>query len=307
MLTILLATFNGSRFIREQIDSLLAQTYKDFEILVHDDGSSDGTVGIIDAYIAKYPDKIRRIDAPVTGSAQANFSFLLSKTDSDYIMFCDQDDIWFPQKVEKSVAAITAAEEQYGKDTPLLVHSDLTVTDERMKTVSRSFFQYQKLDAGRVSLPHLLVQNCVTGCTVTINRALKVRSGEIPKECAMHDWWLALVAVIFGKIVFLDEPLIYYRQHGANRVGAKNAGSLSYVAGKLGRLGKIKSDYLVTFVQARILRQRFIKDADPNSQKIINAYCNMSELGKTGRIKIMRRYDFKKNTRLRVIGQYLIV
>lgn len=307
MVTVLLATYNGGKYLKEQINSLLAQTYKDFNILIHDDGSTDDTTYIIDDYIIKYPDRIKLVDAPPTGSTQANFSLLFSKCDSDYIMFCDQDDIWHPRKIEKQIAAIKKAEEEYGIDTPILLHSDLTVTNSEMKPIAHSFFNYQKLDASRVLLPHLLVQNCVTGCTVTVNRALKNRSGEIPKECAMHDWWLALVAVIFGKIIFIEEPLVYYRQHSNNQVGAKSAGSLTYIANKLKSISKIKANYLATYIQARMLRQRFIKDADIVSQKIINAYCNMSELSKIGRIKLMRRYDFKKNTKLRVLGQYIII
>lgn len=307
MITVLLAVYNGSRYIREQMDSLLSQTFKDFKIMIHDDGSSDDTVQIIDAYIAKYPDKISRIEHSSLGGACANFSFLFSKCEDDYIMFCDQDDVWFPRKIEKTLDAMKKAEEEHGKETPILVHSDLTVTDAALKPISHSFFEYQKLDPTRISLNNLLVQNCVTGCTTMVNRALKERSGEIPKECAMHDWWLALIAAVFGKIEFVNEPLIYYRQHGDNSVGAKSASSLSYITKKLSNLGKLKSDYLATYVQARILRQRYIKDIPPEPQKILNAYCNMSELGKWGRIRIMRLYDFRKNTRLRVIGQYILI
>ncbi len=307
MITVLLATYNGRRFIGEQLDSLLNQTYKDFKVLIHDDGSTDGTADIIDGYIARYPDKFSRIEAPATGSAAANFAFLFSKCDDDYIMFCDQDDVWMPEKIEKTLAAVKAAEAETDADVPVLAHSDLAVTDAALNIINDSFFAMQKLDPDFITLPHLLVQNCVTGCTVMINRALKERTGEIPKECAMHDWWLALVAAVFGKTVFINEPLLYYRQHGDNSVGAKSAGSLSYITGKLKNLENLKSNYLMTYVQARILRQRYIKEADPISQKIINAYCNMSELGKLGRIRLMRLYGFQKNTRLRRIGQYIIV
>lgn len=307
MVTVLLATYNGERYLREQLDSILRQTYKDFKILIHDDGSTDGTVAIINEYAAKFPELIEILDAPSQKGACANFALLFSKCDSDYIMFCDQDDVWFSEKIEKSISKIVEAEKEFGAYTPILVHGDLVVTDGNLRPVNNSFFAYQKLDYQYATLPHLLVQNCVTGCTVTVNRALKLRSGEIPKECAMHDWWLALIAASFGKIVFIEEPLIFYRQHENNSVGAKSASGLSYIARKLSNLGDMKSNYLTTYVQARILRQRFIKELPPEEQKIINAYCNMSELGKLGRIKLMRQFDFKKNTKLRVIGQYFII
>ena len=286
---------------------MLSQTVKDIKILVHDDGSKDGTREIIDRYVALFPNRIYRIEAEPTGSACKNFAFLLSKCNTEYIMFCDQDDVWNENKVELTLKAMNEAEQQYGADTPILVHSDLSVVNENLEVVDDSFFHFQGLDASKVSLPHLLVQNYVTGCTMMINKPLHDIAGEIPGECAMHDWWLALVAALFGQIVFVNRPLMLYRQHSGNEVGAKSSHGISYIVRKIRSLGEVQSNYMKTYIQARLLRQRFSGKLTHKNQKILNAYCNMSEVGKIGRIRIMRQYDFKKSTTLRVIGQYFLI
>ncbi len=307
MLTVLLATYNGEKYLKEQIESLLSQTYSDFQILIHDDGSTDGTMAIINSYMTKYPEKIKYLEGEKCGGACQNFSFMLSKCDSEYIMFCDQDDVWFPDKIEITMDSMREAE-RISPNLPVLVHGDLTVTDGDLNVIDKSFFHFQSINGKRATFSHLLVQNYVTGCTVMINRNLKDKCGEIPRECAMHDWWLALVCSLFGEIVFINRPLLYYRQHEGNKVGAKVSHGIGYIKRKLMNFGEMRDNYLKTYVQARILRTRYIKDnVSPENLKILNAYCNMSELGKIGRIKIMRRYDFRKSTKLRVFGQYIMI
>ncbi len=305
--TVLLATYNGEKYISQLLDSLLHQTYSDFNVLIHDDGSKDKTMDIISEYVNSHPQKFKCLDVPSTGGVINNFSLLLNECESDYIMFCDQDDVWREEKIEKTLSAMKKAEEEFGNSTPLLVHGDMYVTDDKLNVISHSFFDFQKLDLRKPTFNHLLVQNCITGCSVMINKALKEKSGEIPSDCAMHDWWLGLVAVLFGEIIFIREPLLYYRQHGGNQVGAKNAASFGFVTAKLKNIKKIQENYLIGFVQARILRKRFGKELPADKLRILNEFCNMSELPKMRRIHIMRKYDLRKNTKLRVIGQYLLM
>lgn len=306
MVTVLLASYNGERFIAQQLDSLLAQTCTDFNILIHDDGSTDSTPDIIARYAARYPEKITVLDAPATGAAQRNFALLLSKCGSEYIAFCDQDDVWKSDKIQKNVSALKRAEDQSGRETPLLVHSDLCVADSALNTVSPSFFDFQGL-RGSVTLPHTLVQNFVTGCTVMINRALAEKCGEIPEGCAMHDWWLALTALLFGRIEFIDEPLVLYRQHGGNQVGAKSASGFGFIKRKLKDLNKVKENIAVTYTQAELLLSRYSEDLTEEARGLLAAYCKIPRLSKCEKIKAINRYDFKKNTAPRRIGQYLLV
>lgn len=148
-------------------------------------------------------------------------------------MFCDHDDVWKPRKVEMTVRRMMELEQANGQDIPLLVHTDLVVADENLKVLSDSMFRSQNLNRKGNRLNNLLVQNNVTGCTMMVNKALVDMVGPAPKHAVMHDWWMALIAACFGKIGFVRQATILYRQHHANEVGAKNARSLSYNARRL--------------------------------------------------------------------------
>jgi GT2 family glycosyltransferase len=120
----------------------------------------------------KIPKKIRAFRrAENSGSAEKNFFSMLAYADSDYIMFSDDDDVWLPDKIEKSMEMMHKAEQASSTDKPVLVHSDLMVVDENLNILSRSMFQRQNLDAKRCQLHNILVQNIVTGCTMTVKQA----------------------------------------------------------------------------------------------------------------------------------------
>ncbi len=305
MVTVLLAVYNGEKYLAAQLDSLLSQTIKDIKILIRDDGSTDGSEKIINEYLNNYPEKIKLICGEPTKSACGNFKQLLKSADDDYIMFCDQDDVWLPEKIEVTLKKMRELE--FGFDGPVLIHSDLYVVDSALNTISPSFFEYQGLTKAEDRLPRLLVQNCVTGCTVMINRKLKEICGEIPNECAMHDWWLALVASLFGKIGFIETPLILYRQHEYNQVGAKSSKGIGFIKRKLGDINTVKKNYSATYIQAEILRERFNGSLNPEKLEIINAYCSIPSLCKIKRIATLKKYNFYKSTTLRIIGQYFFV
>lgn len=306
MITILLAVYNGEKYLKEQIDSLLNQTEKNIKIVIRDDGSFDDSPNIIDHYCSKYPNKITRIFGSSTGSARQNFAELFKNCDDDYIMFCDQDDVWLPKKVENSLALIKQNE---GKDKsiPVLVHSDLSVVDKDLKVISKSFFNFQKLNGSNSSLSRLLVQNNVTGCTIIINRALKEKCGHIPDDCIMHDWWLALCAKLFGKIVFLDKPTILYRQHGSNQVGAKASYGIPLIKRKLATLSQVQKDYDATYTQASAILRLFGDVLSDKQKDIVATYSKIQKMNKFKKIYTVNKYNFKKNTLLRVIGQYILM
>jgi len=222
---IVLATYNGARFLPAQLDSIFAQQDFFSEILIGDDGSTDTTSDVISAYTSRYPGKIRIIKKKSgQKGAAANFSNLLACSDADFVLLSDQDDVWDKDKIEKLVSHMRGLEAQHGAEKPLLVHSDLRVVDEQLRQISPSLFAYQNLDKTLSSLGDCLCQNSVTGCTVLVNRSLIKLSLPVAPDAIMHDWWLALVASAFGKIEFLDRPFIRYRQHSSNTLGAKGWG-----------------------------------------------------------------------------------
>ncbi|MBI5643843.1 MAG: glycosyltransferase family 2 protein [Deltaproteobacteria bacterium] len=234
---ILLSVYNSGLYIKELIDSLFRQTYEDWRLIIRDDCSTDNTVDIINGYLSLYSEKVILVknNEGRLGSCHG-FARLLSESTAPYIMFCDQDDKWLPEKVEKTLAAMEGLEKKYaGK--PLLVHTDMMVADRRLNVISDSFWRYQHINPELKTLNRLLVLNNVTGCTMMVNSALRELSTPVAPEALMHDWWLALVASAFGHIEYLREPTMLYRQHGGNEAGAARY-SLRYFIARAKNLDK---------------------------------------------------------------------
>jgi glycosyltransferase involved in cell wall biosynthesis len=221
---ILLATYNGERHLEDQIRSVLGQSHSNWTLFIRDDGSTDGTVNIIDSFEKKYPGKIVVLrDGDGNLGYKKNFSRLLEKSTADYIALCDQDDLWVAEKISLNLDKMRSLERMHGSATPLLVFSDLKVVDEDLEVISESFWKYQCLDPDTAnSLNRLLIQNVVTGCTAMINRSLKELSLPIPVVARAHDWWIALVAAAFGAADYIEQPTVLYRQHRENTIGAKS-------------------------------------------------------------------------------------
>ena len=225
-----MATWNGARYIAEQLDSLFAQTVQNFRLIVLDDGSSDSTLCIVEQYRARYPDRVVIRKNPNRQGPCRNFSLLTGESNAPYVAFCDQDDVWRPEKLELGISAMKAIEAEAGTETPILVFSDMAVVDERLNVIAPSLWKLGHINPAKASLGAVLAQNLVTGCTSMANRSLIQKARPIPNDAVMHDWWLALVAVVFGVVYPLYQSTVLYRQHAGNLVGAgtgwKNLGLL---------------------------------------------------------------------------------
>ncbi|WP_170130878.1 glycosyltransferase family 2 protein [Deinococcus yavapaiensis] len=233
---IVVATYNGAPFLSAQLDSLLPQLGLAGWITIRDDGSSDDTSSLIEDYARQYPAHIRVLSGAPSGSARDNFGLLLQNATADYVFCSDQDDVWLPDKVERLLRVMLEHEISLGPSTPLLVHSDLLVVNDNMHILANSLWRYQKLDpTWGNSFALLLTQNVVTGCAMLVNRALLEAALPVPIQAVMHDWWLALVACALGRVVAVPEPLVYYRQHGQNDVGAKRFNA-HYILNRFTRL-----------------------------------------------------------------------
>jgi glycosyltransferase involved in cell wall biosynthesis len=221
---ILLATYNGGKYLRQQLDSIIGQTNSTWRLIIRDDGSTDNTLDIIEEYWTLHPDHIILMHGNGENiGVVRNFSLLLDLATADYVMFCDQDDIWLPEKITSTLEKMLETEKQYGNAMPLLIFTDLIIVDEDGSGVrADSFWEYQQLEPDSVTrLNRLLLQNIPTGCTIMINRALREKGRPIPAEAAMHDWWLTLVAAVFGSNVYLPQATVRYRQHGMNVCGVE--------------------------------------------------------------------------------------
>lgn len=233
---ILLSTYNGGLYLGELLNSLLEQTHMDWRLIVRDDGSSDDTVKIIKGFSAKHPERVILLDEDGRRlGACRSFIKLLETSTADYVMFCDQDDVWLPDKIEVTLREMRELESMY-RGSPVLVHTDMKVVDSNLKILSDSFWEYQHLNPNLKGLNHLLVLNNVTGCTMMLNSELRKLVLPVPEGAILHDWWIALVASAFGKIGYLDRPTLLYRQHGKNEAGAVSY-SLSYFSSRVRNLG----------------------------------------------------------------------
>lgn len=243
---ILMATYNGAKYLPAQLDSILNQDTPNWHLMVSDDGSTDETPEILDDYVRRFPEKITLIySGHRFGNARDHFFWLMRQCKADYMHFCDQDDVWYPDKVRIMQEAMERAEAQYGAETPLLVFTDQTVVDENLKQISPSLMRMQQQNPEATDYRSILFQNIVTGCTSAINRSVAELAGQCrdTSNLIMHDWWLALVAARFGKLVYLDVSTVAYRQHGDNSVGAKNVGSFRYLLYKLQKIGELKEAF----------------------------------------------------------------
>ncbi|MEG0752018.1 MAG: glycosyltransferase family 2 protein [Oscillospiraceae bacterium] len=303
---ILLATYNNALHVGDLLDSLLSQTCGGFVLLVHDDCSSDGTREIVEA--RRDPRIIFKQNERPSGGAQNNFFGLLRDCpDVDYIMFSDADDFWLPDKIERTLARMRLLEAERGRLTPLLVHGDLIVTDGSLNVIAPSLFRYERLSPERRELRQMLAQNNVTGCTVMINRALRALVPEQPKNSVMHDWWLALCASAFGEISVIKEPLICYRQHGDNEVGAYNADDLRTSALRLADSQRSSRIYNSMFAQAGCFADVFEDRLSEKDLSLCRAYAALADRSKFEKIVSVIRHGFYKNTLLRNIGQFLAI
>ncbi len=220
---ILLSSYNGAPYIAEQIESIRAQTFRDWRLLIRDDGSSDETKSIVRMFSA-LDDRIEMLgDNRGNVGPYPSFGFLLSaaaRTDARYVFLSDQDDVWIPTKMAGQLEALRSAEKSHGASHPILTHSDLEVVGEKLEPIHPSFRQFQGFSHNfKDPLRTLLIHNGMMGCTIAMNRALLDIALPLPPG-SHHDWWLGLCAAATGAVLSTGERTVRYRQHASNAVGA---------------------------------------------------------------------------------------
>lgn len=219
---VLLSTYNGEKYLEEQLNSILLQREVNVYLLIRDDGSSDNTLYIIKSYLDAYPEKIRFVGKGKNVGCAESFRLLMqevldfceSKIDADFYAFCDQDDVWKPEKLKIAVDSLSLLD----NTTPNLF-----------------FSQYQKIDSCGNELPtsknvfklsfgESLVMNPSVGCTQVFNRKLLTNALKAnPPFLVLHDWWIYCVCLaLSGNVVYETQPLVLYRQHERNVIGSKN-------------------------------------------------------------------------------------
>lgn len=281
---VLLSTWNGEKWLPELLESLAQQTFRDWQLLVRDDGSSDQTLRILLEW--KQAHRARGGGLMLDGShigSKLSFSRLVEASTAPYLMFCDQDDVWFPEKVALQYAALRRLEREYGADTPLLVHSDLTVVGPRRELRAVSFWQYRGFDVEQRKQAYLL-NNVVTGCATIFNRKAAELAFPVPLQAIQHDRWLALVCAWFGHIRSLPNPTLLYRQHGYNQIGSSPA-NLAQLDARVKAWGS----------QAEAFLERFGDRLNAQDYRLLEAVAGLQHLrGRERRQHILRHRLFKQ-------------
>lgn len=215
-IAILIATYNGEKYLKEQLDSIFTQSYQNFKLYISDDCSVDSTVEIIKEYQQRFPNKIFfSINEQNIGYVK-NFEKLLQHSSERYIAFSDQDDIWHTEKLKIQLEALIDLEKKY-PSKPCLIHHDLEMVNEEGSTIFNSFFKYRKINLlNRRILNKIISHNGVMGNTVLMNTQLKEIVLPFPKELDVQDYWIAIVNEIFGQRKTINKCLIKYRIHNTN-------------------------------------------------------------------------------------------
>ena len=218
-----MATYNGEKYLKEQIDSILAQTYMDWHLFIHDDGSTDSTYMILQEFSEKHPNHITLLDYPSQSGACANFMNLLERIDAHFYMFSDQDDVWIKEKIEIEMREMITLTDDGNK--PVIVFTDLYVVNSYFQIISESFTRFSCIfpEYLKASFNKLGAANMITGCTMLFNKSAKTCIQHPYTSATMHDAWIALCVIKSGGIIsYISIPTVYYRQHDGNSIGASD-------------------------------------------------------------------------------------
>ena len=210
MISVCIATYNGERYIRQQIESIVCQLNVDDEIIVSDDGSTDGTLDIVKGIGDK---RIKIIEGPGRKSPILNFECALKASKGDFIFLSDQDDVWKPDKVEICMKWLK---------TYHCVVSDAEVTDNRLKPLYPSLYTIMQVRQGRIY--NTIWKNGYTGCCMAFRRNVLEASLPFPKDIPMHDIWIGNVAAYKYNVIFIPDRLIHFRRH-ENTISCNGKGS----------------------------------------------------------------------------------
>ena len=285
---IVMSTYNGEKYLADQIKSIQSQTFEDWQLLIRDDGSSDNTPSII-RDMAKKDDRIHFINDGQNENYGVIKSFyhLVKYDSSDYYFFSDQDDVWLPEKIEVTLKRAQIE----SSDNPLLVYTDLKVVNEDLEVLQESMIKSQSHHAN-TELVQELTENTVTGGTMMINKALADK-WQVYDNLLMHDWYLALLAASLGKLIYIDQATQLYRQHEANVLGAR---TWSKRAKNWLKPNTLISKYWWLIKSSQNQAEKLLaQEMSESSTQMVKAYVYLMDNNWLDRWRLLREYKFKKN------------
>lgn len=305
MVEIVMATYNGEKYLKEQLDSIFYGSYQNFVLHIHDDGSTDRTKEILEEYQKQYPNRMKLHFHEKNQGIIKNFLMGIKQTTADYVMLCDQDDVWLPKKIERTLAYMKYCEKKKGEDLPITVFTDAQVVDEHLNVIDDSFHQVGRLNVKKRSLDGLLMENKLIGCTMMMNRNVIDRLYRLPEHARMHDWWIGLVTAAFGYIGYLKEPTLLYRQHGSNDVGSKKY--FEYVKSRVLHLWNSRKVLYCTIEQGKEFLEVYRGELSKEQREQLEQFVSLPEMNFFERRRIVLENRFLKSTLLRNIGLLLLI
>lgn len=290
---ILLATYNGEKFISQQIDSILSQTYSNFRLLISDDCSTDGTRKILQEYKAK-DSRIELFFQGKNLGVIKNFEYLLKKVENKFYMLSDQDDIWKENKIQRSIEKIINSESD-------LVYSDLEVVDENLNVIYESYWKlkgiYRKIKKYN-NFNALYLNNFITGCTLISKKEFIKYILPLPEESkfVLHDYWISLVVSQKGKISYIEEPLIKYRQHKNNKIGSKKQSDTLKSIDEIRELFiRVKKEHFKVFIKnEQIFEDEKIKKLNKKALSYYEMLNEKKNVNFKGWILFFKLYKYEK-------------
>lgn len=281
---ILLSTYNGERYLEEQLDSLINQNYMNLSILIRDDGSTDGTINILRKYGDNYKN-ITYYQGENLGVIESFFD-LVKKSDitADYYGFSDQDDVWNEDKISKAIEILDFMDDEQ----PLLYCGKTTLVDSDLNPIYSSIRPHEITP----NFGNALVENICIGCTCVVNhRLLQLVKNHIPTYTIMHDWWFYLTASCFGQVYYDKCSYILYRQHGDNVIGMKT----SYISEFKNRFKNYKQNR--GKISAQVMEFNKLYQNEGNKKKKIN-YLLKSKKSLQYRLKIIFSSEIHRQRKL---------
>ena len=295
-IAILLASYNGEKFIGEQLDSILTQTCTDWVLYIRDDGSTDSTVEIIQQY-SKKNNRIKLVQDDLGNLRQCmNFNALIDyairNENVQYYMFSDQDDVWLECKLEKMMQIADSAIAQNDRDLPVLLYSNyynFYQGIDKQSLVYKEPFNYTSDEYAA----RLLMQNWVMGCTTLVNRKLLEISYPIPTQAENHDNWIANLAALSGTIHYIHEPLIWHRIHESNvTTSLSTGGFFKRILRTLKRIRESKAYLGNKHIFAEKLRETLIASDDAYKQELLDDFKKLLVSRAREGEKIMSQWGF---------------
>ena len=295
-ITVLMSTYNGEKYLKEQIDSILAQKDVDLRVLIRDDGSSDGTLRILDEYASR-DTRVRYYKGKNVGPAKSFLELMYQASGTTYYSLCDQDDVWDDDKLFTAITMI----QKLDQAKPALYYSNLRLVDANMNYIRDCFLTSQHQSNKYASL----LENKATGCTCVYNSAAaELFQKAIPDYCSMHDTWVYVVCKIMGQTIYDEIPHMSYRQHGNNVVGATVKKGFKWYSDRICRF--FDRSYQPRYNNAICLENCYgsiMDNKDLEKLRVITQYKKSIR----NRLKFMFDKDFKTSSNSRILRDRLLI